>query len=106
MSLKNLDNKRRHRCYTTAFRMSPEEHDQLNELVKLSGLQKQDYMIKKSLDKTIVVTGNTRTYKALRDEINTFNALLHEYIDSGIVIDDELLDMMLHVVSILERLSK
>ena len=52
-----------------AFRMSPEEDAQLETAVKLSGLTKQDYIIRKLLDKEVVVQGNPRVYKALRDQL-------------------------------------
>lgn len=40
MTAKNRDRKNRWRSVTVAFRMSPEENEQLNTLVKLSGLTK------------------------------------------------------------------
>ena len=42
MSLKNRDNKNRWRSKTIGFRVSPEEYEQINRYVKLSGLTKQD----------------------------------------------------------------
>ena len=45
MSEKNRDDKNRWRNMTIAFRMSPEESDELNNRVKLSGFRtKQDYI--------------------------------------------------------------
>ena len=41
MSLKNLDNHNRWRNKTVAFRVSPEEDEQLEAFVKMSGLTKQ-----------------------------------------------------------------
>lgn len=49
--------------------MSPEEDAQLETAVKLSGLTKQDYIIRKLLDKEVVVQGNPRVYKALRGRL-------------------------------------
>lgn len=46
MSEKNRDDKNRWRNVTIAFRMSPEENEELNNRVKLSGFRtKQDYII-------------------------------------------------------------
>lgn len=45
MSHKNLDAQGRFRSKTIAFRMSPEESDLLNSLVRVSGYNKQDYLI-------------------------------------------------------------
>lgn len=69
MSAKNLDNRNRWRNKTIAFRMSPEEAQQLDTKVKLSGLTKQDYLIRRSLQQDIVVMGNPRVYKALKGEL-------------------------------------
>ena len=45
MSEKRLDAKNRWRNVVVAFRMSPEEAQELNVKVSLSGLSKQDYII-------------------------------------------------------------
>ena len=44
MSNKNLDNCNRWRNKTVAFRVSPEENEQIDKAVRLSGLTKQDYI--------------------------------------------------------------
>ena len=68
MSAKNLDNHNRWRNKTVAFRVSPEEDEQLEIAVRLSGLTKQDYITRRLLNRDIVVQGNPRVYKALRDQ--------------------------------------
>ena len=55
MSAKNLDRQNRWRNKTIAFRMSPEEAEQLDVNVRLSGLSKQDYLIQRALQKKIKV---------------------------------------------------
>lgn len=67
MSHKNCDSQNRFRSKTIAFRMSPEESDLLNALVRISGYKKQDYLIDRVLQRDIVVRGSPRTYKALKD---------------------------------------
>lgn len=89
MSAKKLDSKGRFRSKTVAFRISPEENRQLETAVKLSGLTKQDYIIKRLLNRDIVVQGNPRVYKALRDELA---AVLTELKRLGSGVDDELLE--------------
>ena len=37
--------------------------------VRLSGLTKQDYIIRRLQEKEVVVTGNPRVYKALKNEL-------------------------------------
>ena len=69
MSAKNLDIKGRLRSRIISFRVSPEEGDMIDVKVKLSGLTKQDYVIKKLTDSTVVVQPNPRVYKALKDKL-------------------------------------
>ena len=66
---RNLDKQGRWRNKTVSFRMSNEEVKLLDNLVSLSGLTKQDYIIKRLLCKDVVVVGNTRVYKALKNHI-------------------------------------
>lgn len=66
---KNLDSKGRWRNKTVAFRVSPEEAKQIDACVRLSGLSKQDYITKRLTDREIVVQGNPRVYKALRNQM-------------------------------------
>ena len=68
MSLKNRDNKNRWRNKTVAFRVSPEEDEQIETAVRLSGLTKQDYITRRLMCREVVVQGNPRVYKALRNE--------------------------------------
>ena len=51
MSAKNLDNHNRWRSKTIAFRVSPEENEQIEIAVRLSGLTKQDYITRRLLEK-------------------------------------------------------
>lgn len=66
---KNLDNKRRWRSRTVGFRVSEEEGKLLDNLVALSGLSKQDYILKRLECRDVVVQGNPRVYKALRNQM-------------------------------------
>lgn len=69
MSVKVLDRQGRWRNKTVAFRVSPEEDEQIEAAVRLSGLTKQDYIIRRLQEKEIVVMGNPRVYKALKNEL-------------------------------------
>lgn len=69
MSAKCLDQQGRWRNKVVAFRMSPEEDELLETAVRLSGLTKQEYIIRRLQEKEIVVTGNPRVYKALKNEL-------------------------------------
>ena len=91
MSVKNLDSKGRFRARTIGFRVSPEEDQLINSAVALSGLTKQDYIVKRLLCRDVVVQGNPRVYKALKNQLA---AVLDELksIENGAGVDDELLE--------------
>ena len=69
MSVKNLDRHNRWRNKTVAFRVSPDEDREIETAVRLSGLTKQDYITRRLLCRDVVVQGNPRVYKALRNEL-------------------------------------
>ena len=91
MKVKNTDKYNRWRNVTIAFRVSPEEKEQLNTAVALAGLPKQEYCYRKCMNREIVVQGNPRVYKALRDQLA---AVLDELkrIEKAGELRDELLD--------------
>ena len=91
MSAKTLDRKGRWRNKTVAFRVSPEEDEQIETAVRLSGLTKQDYIIKRLQEKEIVVVGNPRVYKALKNELARVIVVLKR-IGTGGNVSDELLE--------------
>ena len=55
MSAKKVDRKNRWRNVNVSFRMSPEEAKVLNEYVRMSGLTKQDYLIRRVLHREVTV---------------------------------------------------
>lgn len=69
MTQRSVDKHNRWRSKTVGFRMSPEENKALDMAVKLSGLTKQEYLIRRALQREVVVQGNPRVYKALRNEL-------------------------------------
>ncbi len=90
MSVKRKDDKNRWRNKTIAFRVSPEENDLINTQVALSGLSKQDYILKRLLCKEIVVQPNPRVYKALKDKLDEVLTELRRIGDNSA--DDDLLE--------------
>ena len=91
MSLKVYDGQGRWRNKTVAFHISPDEDEQLEIAVRLSGLSKQDYIIRRLQNRSIEVVGNPRVYKALRNELAAILTEL-ERISTGEVMPGELLD--------------
>ena len=70
MSAKNLDKHNRFRSITVGFRVSPEENEQINKVVAISGLSKQEYCYRRCMQQDIVGQGgNPRVFKALRNNL-------------------------------------
>lgn len=91
MSVKVLDQQGRWRNKTVAFRVSPEEDEQIEAAVRLSGLTKQDYIIKRLQEKDVVVMGSPRVYKALKNELaRVLNEL--QRIEGGGEVSRDLID--------------
>ncbi len=87
---KNIDKKGRWRNVIVSFRMSPEERDDLNVRVKLSGLTKQDYVIKRLLERDVIVIPSSRLYKAMREQMTEILSELKR-IENGKSVDGDLL---------------
>ena len=83
-----------------AFRVSPEEDDQIEAAVRLSGLTKQDYITRRLLCRDVVVQGNPKVYKALRDQLAAVLAELWRIRD-GANVDSELLDTIRMIAAIM-----
>lgn len=105
MSLKNRDEHNRWRNKTVAFRVSPEEREQIERYVQLSGLTKQDYITRRLTDKKVIVQGNPRVYKALRDNLADVLTELQR-IEKGGEVNDELLDLIKMIADILGGLKE
>ena len=105
MSLKNRDEHNRWRNKTVAFRVSPEEDKQIETYVRLSGLTKQDYITRRLTYKDIVVQGNPRVFKALRNQLAEVLAELQR-IEAGGGVNDELLDVIEMIADILGGLKE
>ena len=105
MSLKNRDEHNRWRNKTVAFRVSPEEDKQIEIYVRLSGLTKQDYITRRLTHRDIVVQGNPRVFKALRNQLADVLTELQR-IEAGGEVNDELLDLIEMIADILGRLKE
>ena len=88
-----------------AFRVSPEEDEQIETAVRLSGLTKQDYITRRLLCRDVVVQGNPRVYKALRNELA---AVLDELrrIEAGGAVDGELMETIELIAAIMDGMRE
>lgn len=102
---KNKDEKGRWRNVIVSFRMSPEERDDLNARVKLSGLTKQDYVIKRLLEREITVIPSSRLYKAMREQMLEILSELKR-IENGANVNDDLLAVIETVAKIYNGLQE
>lgn len=93
MSVKVMDRQGRWRNKTVAFRVSPEEDALIETAVRLSGLTKQDYILRRLQEKEVVVQGNPRVYKALKDELGKVLEELQR-IEAGESVDEDLLEVI------------
>ena len=88
MSAKNRDEHNRWRNITVGFRVSPEENEQRNEVVALSGLPKQEYCYRRCMQRDIVVQPNPRVHKALKTTMEKILSELQRLSDAGGVTDE------------------
>ena len=105
MSAKNLDRRSRWRNRTVSFQVSEEENALINAQVKLSGLTKQDYITRRLLCRNVVVQGNPRVYKALRNQMADILSELRR-IQAGAVVDEDLLEILRMVTDILDGMRE
>lgn len=103
MSHKNLDNHNRLRSIVVGFRMSPEEADLLNRLVEISGLNKQDYLINRALQRDVIVNGNPRVYIGLKKQLIELYNELHRLNNYSQITDEQLI-LLNQVMKILNEI--
>ena len=105
MSAKNMDKHNRWRNRTVAFRVSEEENAQINTFVKLAGTTKQNYVTQRLLCHDVIVQGNPRVYKALKEQLAAVLVELRR-IDSGTEVSDDLLDTIRMIARIMDGMKE
>ena len=100
MSAKSVDKHNRYRSITVGFRVSPEENEVLNAAVALSGLPKQEYCYRRCMNRDVVVQGNPKVYKALKDELKKVLIELERISNSNV--SDELLETIQLITTTLD----
>lgn len=93
------------RCKTVAFRVSPEEDLAIEAMVRMSGLTKQDYIIRRLREQEVTVQGNIRVYKGLRDQMSDILEELRR-IASGDTVDPELQKVIGMMARIMEGMKE
>ncbi|OYO76144.1 hypothetical protein C8E03_103233 [Lachnotalea glycerini] len=102
MSERRCDMKNRWRNVVVAFRMSPQEAEDLNVKVALSGLSKQDYLIDCCLKHEIRVVCGKKVAKKMQVYLE---AILEElqFMEEGVVPEEEILAPLQHILEILNK---
>lgn len=102
MSQKNRDNKNRWRNKIVAFRMSPEEAQELDERVKLLGYRsKREYLIEAALYSKVEAVGAPVMFYQFRENLKRIEQKL-ETISSKEEMDEELLTPLRTMLEVLE----
>ena len=105
MSAKNCDEQGRLRSVTVGFRVSPEEGTQLDRLVQLSGLTKQDFILRRLMNQEVVVQGNPRVYKALKGQMADILEELQR-IEAGGNVSTELINIIRFIAVIMNGMKE
>ncbi|MGI5885259.1 MAG: plasmid mobilization protein [Candidatus Spyradocola sp.] len=105
MAQKRRDEHNRWRSKVVAFRISPEEDELLETFVRLSGLSKQDYITRRLLEREVVVQGNPRVYKALREQLSRVLEELKR-VEAGAGLDVDLLEVIQMIAQILSGMRE
>ena len=106
MSEKSKDPKNRWRSTTVAFRISPEENQELETRVKLCGFRtRQEYIIQSVLHQKVVATGNPLMLVQFRKNLHNIEVGLRR-INGVEELEEEFLTPIRTMVEILEAFWK
>ena len=102
MSERKVDKYNRYRCITVSFRLSPEEAEELNVKVALSGMCKRDYIVNCLMKHEIRVVCGIKVARTMQMYLE---AILEElqFLEEGAVPKEELFTSLKAVLEILER---
>ena len=73
--------------------------------MKISGLTKQDYITTRLLERDVVVDGNPRVYKALKDQFSTVLDELRR-IEAGSSVDADLLEIIRMMAAVMDGMKE
>ncbi len=99
------NSRNRIRNITIGFRVSPEENELINAAVAISGLSKQEYCYRRCLNQEVVVNGNPRVYKAMKNVLENILIQLKRIVSVS-EISPELLQTINLVTTVLEGMKE
>lgn len=102
---RRLDHKGRWRNVDVSFRVSPEEDVKIRTEARLAGLTRQEYIIQRVLNGEVIVQGNPKVYKALRDYLISLVDMLNR-LEPGEGISEETAETILMVATIVGAMKE
>ena len=105
MSARKLDEFGNWRSKAVTFNMSPEEDEMFERMVHMSGLCKRDYIANRLLNRDVVVQGNPKVYKALKDEMAAIRDELKQLAE-GEEISPYLLEVIRFMTSVMDGMKE
>ena len=105
MSRRKLDPNGNWRDTVVSFCLSKEETNLLNRMVHISGNTKRDYLTARVMERDVVVQGNPKVYKALKDELAAVREELSR-IAAGEEISPYLQELIWYIGSIMDGMKK
>ena len=102
---RNNDAKGRWRNKYVTFRVSEEEAQMIDHMVSISGLKKQDYIVRKLTNRDVVVYGNPKVYKALRNRMEDITTELKRLsiLDES---NEEMVILIKEIFTIMDRMRR
>ena len=91
----------RERGKTMIIKMSSQEKDRLNTLVRLSGMKKQEYIMKRIEKKDIKVIVTPKVSKALNNTLTDINNRLQEMSECGESPSDEIFEIIMVIAGMM-----
>ena len=105
MSKRKLDEYGNWRSKAVTFNMSPEEDELFERMVHISGLCKRDYIARRLLNRDVIVQGNPKVYKALKDEMAAIRSELERIVAGG-EINPYLLDLIHFMSAVMDGMKE
>ena len=105
MSKRKLDEYGNWRSKAVTFNMSPEEDELFERMVHISGLCKRDFIANRLLNRDIVVQGNPKVYKALKDEMEAIRSELAR-IAAGEDVSPYLIDLIRFMTEVMSGMKE
>ena len=97
---KKKDEKARKRNVIMNFRVSEQEKKLIDQRIALSGLSRADYFINSCMNNSINVSGNVKTFDAIREAMKTIDRHLCE-VGKSDELDGDVLELLRGILEIL-----